>query len=66
VFVPEDWELWVPGANDAGPHRVERLRSLSRNLTGHGIDHRLDLVPGAGHRERQVFAQVQAFFAGLL
>lgn len=69
----ETWEInnpggtnWMPGADAAGTTRVERLRALHANFAEHGIEARLDLVPGVGHNGRQMLPVVQEFFAGVL
>jgi dienelactone hydrolase len=69
----ETWEInnpgganWMPGADAAGRTRVERLRALHANHLAHGLNARLDVVPGVGHDGRQVLPVVQEFFAGVL
>ena len=69
----ETWEInnpggsnWMPGADAAGHTRIERLRALHGNFAAHGIDARLDLVPGVGHNGRQVLPIVRDFFGGVL
>lgn len=69
----ETWEInnpggsnWLPGADAAGNTRVERLRALHANFLAHGIDARLDLVPGVGHNGRQMLPTVTDFFDGVL
>lgn len=69
----ETWEInnvgdtnWMDGAQEAGRTRVERLRTLERDFTSHGIDVRFDLVDGVGHHALAVLAPVKDFFAGVL
>lgn len=49
IHIPEDSPLWMPGANEAGRNRIERLKTLHANLLSHGIDARLEFVPGVAH-----------------
>jgi len=70
----ETWEIthreggphWMPGANDAGRTRPERLDSLRRSFEAAGIRVRFDLVPNVPHDGNQVVSQVQDFFAAVL
>lgn len=62
----EDGQHWMPGANDAGRTRPERLDSLRRSFEAAGIRVRFDLVPNVPHDGNQVVSQVQDFFAGVL
>ncbi|MBZ6077200.1 alpha/beta hydrolase [Microvirga puerhi] len=70
----ETWEIthreggknWMPGANDAGRTRPERLDSLRRSFEAEGIQVRFDLVPNVPHDGMRVVEHVQNFFAGVL
>jgi poly(3-hydroxybutyrate) depolymerase len=70
----ETWEIthreggrhWMPGANDAGRTRPERLESLRRSFETHGINVRFDLVPNVPHDGNQVVEHVESFFARVL
>jgi poly(3-hydroxybutyrate) depolymerase len=70
----ETWEIthreggphWMPGANDAGHTRPERLDRLRRSFEAAGIRVRFDLVPNVPHDGNQVLLQVQDFFADVL
>jgi hypothetical protein len=70
----ETWEIthkeggrnWMPGANDAGRTRPERLESLRRSFEGAGIPVRFDLVPNVPHDGQRVVGRVQDFFADVL
>lgn len=57
---------WMPGANEAGRTRLERLGSLSSSFARNGIPVQYDIVPGVGHDGFKLLGPVQAFFAGLL
>lgn len=61
--IEEDEPLWMPGINDTGTTRVERLRTLRDNLDAAGLQVRLVEVPGVGHAGTQLFAPVTEFFA---
>jgi poly(3-hydroxybutyrate) depolymerase len=69
----ETWEItnpgepnWMTGAELTGDTRVERLRTLERDFTDHGITVRFVLVPGVAHRGSQVLPPVRDFFAELI
>jgi len=54
----------VPGAsyNAAGKNRQERMLTLKRNFEEKGINVQMDVVPGVGHDETDMFAGMQKFF----
>jgi len=69
----ETWEItnpgesnWMAGAELTGDTRIERLRTLERDFTAHGIDVRFVLVPGVAHHGSQVLPPVRDFFAELI
>ncbi len=62
---PSD-ELWIPGANDAGITRLDRLESLKRSFQRHGIAVRHDVVAGVAHDGSAVLDPVKDFFSGVL
>ena len=70
----ETWEIthreggrhWMPGANDAGRTRPERLASLCRSFEAAGIQVRFDLVPGMAHDGLKAVETVKDFFADTL
>lgn len=70
----ETWEItiaegstnWMPGANDAGRTRPERLSSLRRSFENAGVAVKFDLVPGVSHDRMQVLDHVQNFLADIL
>lgn len=70
----ETWEItldersqwWLPGANDAGATRLERIATLKRNFESHGIPVQLDYVAGAGHVGELLLPEVQAFMSRAL
>lgn len=66
VVLPEGSRYWMPGINDTGATRVERMHALRDGFAAIGIDARLDLVDGASHDETLMFAQVQDFFGPIL
>lgn len=49
------------GTAPAGTHRIDRINALRANWREHGIDTRLDIVPGTGHRHVEVLPVVQEF-----
>ncbi|MFI7609931.1 hypothetical protein ACIBP6_01680 [Nonomuraea terrae] len=69
----EGWEInnphdsnWRPGLDKQGGTRIERLRTLRRNLAEHGIDTRFDLVADVGHQGVKVIGHVADFFRSVL
>ncbi|MER8583033.1 alpha/beta hydrolase [Mesorhizobium sp. M1423] len=67
----ETWEIthleggthWLPGANDAGRTRPERLRALCQSFEQVGVRVRFDLLPGVSHDRLEVLDPVQDFLA---
>jgi hypothetical protein len=49
-----------------GATRIERLRTLARNFTEHGVQVRFDLVPDVAHRGSLVLPAVESFFGELI
>lgn len=70
----ETWEIthreggshWMPGANDAGRTRPERLATLRASFEAAGVDVRFDLLPGISHDRTKVLPKVQDFLADVL
>jgi pimeloyl-ACP methyl ester carboxylesterase len=70
----ETWEIthqegkrhWVPGANDAGRTRPERLDSLRRSFEEAGISVRFDLIENMAHDGFQAVPAVTDFLAEIL
>lgn len=70
----ETWEIthrrggahWMPGANDAGRTRPERLESLRKSFEASGIEVNFDLVPGMSHDGLKSIPYVTDFFANAL
>ena len=67
IFVSEDSPLWMPGANDAGRNRIERLRTLHRNLRENGVPAEIEIVPGVAHEGTgKILQQAAKFFSRVL
>jgi len=66
ITIPEDSPWWVPGANDAGRNRIERITALADSLERAGISVRRDVVSGVGHNGWAVLGSVSEFFAAVL
>lgn len=70
----ETWEIthrvggrhYMPGANDAGRTRPERLATLKASFEAAGIDVRFDLLPNVPHMGLKVMPAAQDFFAQVL
>ncbi|TKB82059.1 MAG: alpha/beta hydrolase, partial [Mesorhizobium sp.] len=54
---------WMPGANDAGRTRPERLMALCRSFEAAGARVRFDLLPGVSHERDAVLDSVKDFLA---
>jgi pimeloyl-ACP methyl ester carboxylesterase len=57
---------WMPGANDAGRTRRERLTTLLANLSANGLSIEEAVIPGAGHQVEPMIPVVQRFFTARL
>ena len=66
VTVSEKSNLWLPGINDSGATRIDRLRSLESALAGHGIQGRFDIVPGVAHEGGKIQDPVRDFFRDVM
>jgi poly(3-hydroxybutyrate) depolymerase len=68
VHVEPSSRLYLPGVNDAGANRIERLQTLAGNFRAAGVSVRFELIPGAGHDtgEEIILSRVQAFFGHVL
>lgn len=70
----ETWEIthqpggkfYMPGANDAGSTRPERLQSLKKSFEAAGVKVSLDVVDNVPHDGLKVVGQVQDFLATTL
>lgn len=70
----ETWEIamderhpyWMPGANDTGATRPERLAALRRSYEAAGIEVRFDVVPNTGHDGPRCVPTAADFFADVL
>ncbi|ANY17274.1 hypothetical protein [Bordetella pseudohinzii] len=70
----ETWEIthkeggkfYMPGANDAGRNRPERLQSLKRSFEQAGVNVTLDMVDNVPHDGLKCVGEVQDFFARVL
>lgn len=54
---------WVPGANNAGLTRVERLQALHQNWDAHQIPVQIEVIEGIQHKLEPLAASAAAFFA---
>lgn len=72
----ETWEVsdpalrsspyWMPGADDAGPHRVARMEALAGALEQVGAVVTRTTVPGAGHDPCAMFEPAMRYFDDVL
>lgn len=70
----ETWEIthkegskhWMPGANDAGVTRPERLAALKASFEKAGVKVRFDLLPGVSHDRMKTLPAVQEFLLSVL
>ncbi len=66
ITVPEDSAMYLPGINDAGATRPERLRTLQASFEAAGVRVRFDELANIAHNGMQVVDVVQDFFAQTL
>ncbi|CAE6822323.1 hypothetical protein SAMN05192563_101363 [Paraburkholderia aspalathi] len=66
ITVSEDSPMYMPGINDAGATRPERLRTLKASFEAAGIRVRFDEMANIAHNGMQVVEVVQEFFAQTL
>lgn len=66
VIIPKGSRYWMPGANDAGRTRLDRLAALRDTFEQHGLTVRHDIVAGVGHEGLKVVGHVQEFFSSIL
>ena len=70
----DTWEItlspgdrrWMPGANDAGVTRLDRIASLRTSLQAAGVEVRHDLIPGVAHEGFALLPAVEDFFASVI
>lgn len=70
----ETWEItmeaddryYMPGINDSGRTRLERLEALKSSLEHYGARVRLDIVPGESHNVEPMAREARAFFRDVL
>lgn len=70
----ETWEIthregkrhWMPGANDAGRTRPERLESLRRSFEAAGVSVRFDIIANMAHEGVRAVGTAADFFASIL
>ncbi|MEZ4520294.1 MAG: hypothetical protein R3A46_01445 [Thermomicrobiales bacterium] len=66
ITIPEDGRWWMPGVNDSGRTRIDRLTSLRESFERHDIDVRFEIVPGVAHVGLSVVPLVEKFFSEVL
>jgi pimeloyl-ACP methyl ester carboxylesterase len=66
ITVPEDSPMYLPGINDTGATRPERLHTLKASFEAAGVRVRFDELPNIAHNGMQVVEVVQDFFAQAL
>ena len=70
----ETWEIthkpggkfYMPGANDAGRTRPERLQTLQRSFENAGVEVTLDVVENVPHDGMKCVGEIQDFLASAL
>jgi hypothetical protein len=58
----------MPGVNECGRTRIERLKALRDSFLEHGIDVRYDVIPGVAHEGYRpaLLSAVKDFFSKAL
>ncbi|HYE49892.1 MAG TPA: alpha/beta hydrolase [Azospirillaceae bacterium] len=62
IILAPGHRYWMPGINDAGGNRVERLEALRAGYERAGIPVTFDRVPGIGHSGFELISPVERFF----
>ena len=57
---------WIPGVNDAGVPRTQRLKALHTSLTNHHVPVTHQRIPATAHDANAIFPATQNFFAARL
>ena len=57
---------WMPGANDAGASRPERLEALRATLSAAGVSVTHEVIPGVSHDPTPVIERAKPFLAARL
>lgn len=68
ITVPEISPRWMPGVNECGTTRIERLEALRDSFVAHGLEVRFDVIPGVAHEgwRPALLDGVKDFFARVL
>ncbi|WP_408498693.1 alpha/beta hydrolase [Paraburkholderia xenovorans] len=66
ITVSDDSPLYMPGINDTGATRPERLRTLQASFEAAGVRVHFDELPNVAHNGMQAVDVVQDFFAQAL
>lgn len=66
ITVREDSPMYLPGINDTGKTRPERLRALAASFEAAGVPVRFDEIPNLAHNGQAAVEVVQDFFAQVL
>lgn len=66
ITVPEGARWWMPGVNDSGQTRIDRLNALRESFEQHGITARHEIVPCIAHAGFELLPHVGAFFSDTL
>lgn len=66
ITLEESSSLWMPGANDAGVTRIDRMASLRRSFERAGIGVQQEIVAGVGHVGALVLDPVRDFMRRVL
>jgi len=62
----EGGRYWMPGANDAGATRPERMEALRQSLLRAGVDVTHEILPGVGHDPWPIIERAKLFLAARL
>ncbi len=66
ITITPESKFWMPGANDAGENRLDRLVSLQESFIKMGISVRYDTVPDIAHAGYDLLEPVKTFFTDVL
>lgn len=66
ITIKPDNRYWMPGVNDAGSNRLQRMEALRQSFLKAGITVQHDVVAGVGHEGYRLLDTVKSFFASVL
>ncbi len=66
ITIPEGGRWYMPGVNDSGVTRIDRLTALRESFEQRDIAVQFDTVPGVAHAGFEIVPTVESFFSAVL